>query len=48
MCCNILCKSMTGGMCGDSVPDVATSMYSMVCVRNCSDVVERIMKVSKH
>ena len=32
MCCNILCKSMTGKTCGDSVPDVATSMYSMVCL----------------
>ena len=32
MCCNILCKSMTGRTCGDSVPEVAAAMYSMVCV----------------
>ena len=29
---NIFCKSMTGRTCGDSVPDVAASMYSMVCM----------------
>ena len=32
ICCNILCRSMTGRKCGDSVPEVAASMYSMVCV----------------
>ena len=32
MCCNILCKSMTGRTCGDSVPEVAALMYSMLCV----------------
>ena len=26
MCCNILCKSITGKTCGDSVPDVAALM----------------------
>ena len=31
MCCNILCKLITGSTCGDSVPDVAVLMYSMVC-----------------
>ena len=31
MCCNI-CKSMIGRTCGDSVPEVAASMYFMVCV----------------
>ena len=38
---------MTGRTCGDSVPEVAASMYSMVCVET-SDVVVRITKVSKH
>ena len=32
MCCNIFCKSMTGSTCGDSVPQVAALMYSMVGV----------------
>ena len=32
MCCNIICKSITGRTCGDSVPEVAMSMYSMVCI----------------
>ena len=32
MCCNIFCESMTGRTCGDSVPEVGASMYSMVCV----------------
>ena len=26
MCCSILCRSATGNMCGESVPDVAASM----------------------
>ena len=32
MCCSIFCKSMMGRTCGDSVPEVAASMYSMVSV----------------
>ena len=32
MCQSIFCRSVTGKTCGDSVPEVAASMYSIVCV----------------
>ena len=32
MCCSILCKSVMGKTWGDSVPEVAALIYSMVCV----------------
>ena len=32
MCQSIFCKSMMGKTCGDSIPEVVASMYSIVCV----------------
>ena len=32
MCCSIFCKSKMGKTCGDSVPEAAALMYSVVCV----------------
>ena len=32
ICQSIFCKSVMGKTCGDSIPEVAASMYSIVCV----------------
>ena len=32
MCHDIFCTAVMGKTCGDSVPEVAVSMYSIVCV----------------
>ena len=31
ICNNIFCRSMTGSMCGESVPDVVALILPMVC-----------------